>query len=49
MAKYTGRYYIFGTYDTKAEALRAAKVLRKRGNRAHVKKGRGKTWVTMYG
>ena len=48
--KPTGRYYIFGSYATKTEAMRAASVLRKdKSLRTHVKKNvkTGK-WDTMY-
>jgi len=47
--KETGRYYIFGSYATKAEAVHAASVLRKdKSLRTHAKKNikTGK-WDTM--
>lgn len=46
----TGRYYIFGAYAIKDDALHAASVLRKDASlRVHVKKN-AKTgkWNTMY-
>lgn len=45
-----GRFYIFGSYATKAEALYAASVLRKdKSLIAYVKKNtRTKKWDTMY-
>jgi len=46
----TGRFYLFGSYATRAEALRAASVLRKdKSLRAYAKKNtRTKKWDTMY-
>jgi len=46
----TKRFYNFGWYDTKTEALHAAKVLRKdKSLRAYVKwNPRTKKWDTMY-
>ena len=47
--KVVGRYYIFGSYATRAEALHAASVLRKdKSLRTHAKKN-AKTgkWDTM--
>ena len=47
--KTTGRYYIFGTYATEAEANRAASALRKdKSLRAYVKKNTKGKWDTMY-
>ena len=48
--KSTGRFYVFGSYDTKADATHAAAVLRKdRSLRAYVKwNARTKKWDTMY-
>ena len=48
--KAMGRYYRFGSYDTKAEVLHAASVLHKdKTSRAHVRKNpRTEKWNTMY-
>jgi len=45
-----GRFYLFGSYANKADALHAASVLRKdKSLRAYVKRNpRTKKWDTMY-
>ena len=43
-----GRYYKFGSYTTRKEALHAASVLRKHNNKAYTKKNSKGGWDVMY-
>jgi len=46
----TRKYYEFGSYEFKTDALRSASILRKHGHNAYVRKNTktGK-WDTLYG